>query len=218
MLLAIDTATRMAGLALYDANGLQAEQMWRTRDNHTVELMPYIVHACEQQGLSPADLRAIAVSLGPGSFTGMRVGLSVAKGLALALQIPLLGVPTLDVTAHAFASEKRPVCAVLPAGRSRWVTAFYAWDVDGWRRRSEYALVSERGLLESIQEPTLICGEFDHHLAEALRSSLPDLAMLASPALAPRRAGCLAELAWKRFEAGERDDPASLSPIYLQTA
>lgn len=218
MLLAIDTATRVAGLALYDANGLQAEQIWRTRDNHTVELMPYIVRACEQQGLAPADLRAIAVSSGPGSFTGMRVGLSVAKGLALALQIPLLGVPTLDVTAHAFASEKRSVCAVLPAGRSRWVTAFYRWDVDGWRRRSEYALVSERGLLESIQEPTLICGEFDHHLAEALRSSLPDLAMLASPALAPRRAGYLAELAWKRFEAGERDDPASLSPIYLQSA
>jgi len=53
LLLAIDTATRVAGLALYDANGLQVEQMWRTRDNHTVELMPYIVHACEQQGLSP---------------------------------------------------------------------------------------------------------------------------------------------------------------------
>jgi len=218
LLLAIDTATRVAGLALYDENGLQAEQMWRTRDNHTVELMPYIVHACEQQGLSPAGLRAIAVSLGPGSFTGMRVGLSVAKGLALALQIPVLGVPTLDATAHAFASEKHPVCAVLPAGRSRWVIAFYQGAADDWRRRGEYALVSERGLLESIREPTLICGEFDHHLAEVLRAGAPGLALLASPALAPRRAGYLAELAWKRFEAGERDNPASLSPIYLQSA
>jgi tRNA threonylcarbamoyladenosine biosynthesis protein TsaB len=218
LLLALDTATRIAGLALYDENGLHAEQMWRTHDNHTVELMPYLIRACQQQGLSPAGLRAVAVSLGPGSFTGMRVGLSVAKGLTLALRIPLLGVPTLDATAHAFAAAQQPVCAVLPAGRSRWVTAFYHTAADGWRRRSAYALVSESELLESVREPTVICGEFDTRLAQALRSGAPGLAILTSPALAPRRAGYLAELAWKRFEAGEQDDLASLSPIYLSSA
>ncbi len=218
MLLAIDTATRLAGIALYDENGLHAEQMWRTHDNHTVELMPYVVRACQQQGLCPASLRAVAVSLGPGSFTGMRVGLSVAKGLALALRIPLLGVPSLDATVHAFAQARQPVCAILPAGRRRWVTALYFTAADGWRRRSAYALVNESELLESIREPTVICGEFDTHLAQVLHAGAPGLAILASPALAPRRAGYLAELAWKRFEAGEQDDLASLSPIYLPSA
>jgi len=101
LLLAIDTATRTAGLALYDQVGLHLEQMWRTCDHHTVELMPHIVRACNQQGLPPQALRVIAVSLGPGSFTGLRVGLSIAKGLAVALGTPLIGVPTLDATAYA---------------------------------------------------------------------------------------------------------------------
>lgn len=218
MLLAIDTATRIAGIALYDQDGLHTELMWRTSDNHTVELMPYIVRACEQQSLSASALVAVAVSLGPGSFTGLRVGMSVAKGLALALSIPLLGVPTLDATAYAHSHQPLPVCAVLPAGRGRWCTAFYQVIEDIWQRRSEYALVSQDELIASLKEPTLVCGEIDAYLAQAVHRALPHRAVVVSPAFAIRRAGYLAELAWQRFVAGERDDLSSLSPIYLQHA
>jgi tRNA threonylcarbamoyladenosine biosynthesis protein TsaB len=217
LLLAIDTATRTAGLALYDQSGLHVEQMWRTGDNHTVELMPYVVRACEQAGVQPSGLQAVAVSLGPGSFTGMRVGLSFAKGLVLALGVPLLGVPTQDAIAYAFAREVLPVCAVLPAGRGRWVAAVYQRVAGQWQRRQDPALFGEDALIASIREPTLVCGEFDQRLAAALRERAPDLALVASPALAVRRAGYLAELAWLRFAAGESDDPVSLSPIYLQS-
>lgn len=219
MLLAIDTATRVTGLALYDQAGLHREEMWLTGDNHTVELMPYIVRACEQQGVVPADLRAVAISLGPGSFTGLRVGLSVAKGLALALEIPVLGVPTLDAIAYAHSREVLPVCAVVPAGRGRWCTALYRMQGDcGWQRTSDYALVSADDLLASLREPTFICGELDAHLVEVLRAGAAERAVIASPALSMRRAGYLAELAWQRFSAGERDDLPSLAPIYLQHA
>lgn len=218
MLLAIDTATRIAGIALYDQDGLHTELMWRTSDNHTVELMPYIVRACEQQSLSASALVAVAVSLGPGSFTGLRVGMSVAKGLALALSIPLLGVPTLDATAYAHSHQPLPVCAVLPAGRGRWCTAFYQVIENTWQRRSEYALVSQDELIASLKEPTLVCGEIDAYLAQALQGALPHRAVVVSPAFAIRRAGYLAELAWQRFVVGERDDLSSLSPIYLQHA
>jgi len=219
LLLAIDTATRITGLALYDQAGLQLEQMWLTGDHHTVELMPCIVRACEQQGLAPADLRAVAVSLGPGSFTGLRVGLSVAKGLALGLGIPVLGVPTLDAVAYAHSREVLPVCAVVPAGRGRWCTAFYRTrKASGWRRSSDYALVSADELLASLQEPTWICGELDAHLLEVLRAGAAGRAVIASPALSMRRAGYLAELAWLRFSAGEHDELSSLTPIYLQHA
>jgi len=218
LLLAIDTASRFAGIALYDQNGLHIEQTWCTSDNHTVELMPYIVRACEQQGLAPVTLGAIAVSLGPGSFTGLRVGLSVAKGLALALSIPLLGVPTLDATAYAHSRETLPVCAVLPAGRGRWCAAFYQTIAGEWQRRSGYLLMSSNDLIASLKEPTLICGEIDSHLAEALSTTTPEQAIIVSPAFAIRRAGYLAELGWRRFASGERDDLFSLTPIYLQHA
>ncbi|MBC7231741.1 MAG: tRNA (adenosine(37)-N6)-threonylcarbamoyltransferase complex dimerization subunit type 1 TsaB [Chloroflexi bacterium] len=218
MLLAIDTATRIAGIALYDQDGLHAEYMWQTSDNHTVELMPYIVRACEQQTLAPSALTAVAVSLGPGSFTGLRVGMSVAKGLALALNIPLLGIPTLDATAYAHSHQPLPVCAVLPAGRGRWCTAFYQVVAGTWRRRSEYALATLDALSDLLKEPTLVCGEMDQRLIQALREAVPGHAIIASPAFAIRRAGYLAELAWQRFAAGERDNLSSLSPIYLQHA
>jgi len=219
LLLAIDAASRVTGLALYDQAGLHMEQMWLSGDNHTVELMPCIVRACEQQGLAPSALQAVAVSLGPGSFTGLRVGLSVAKGLAMALGIPVLGVPTLDAIAYAHSREVLPVCAVLPAGRGRWCVALYqVRGASGWQRSSDYILASTDDLIALLQEPTLICGELDQPLAEALRTRAAERAVIASPALSMRRAGYLAELAWQRFCAGERDELSSLTPIYLQHA
>ena len=216
MLLAIDTATHMAGIALYDQNGLHVEQTWRSSANHTVELMPSIVRACKQQGLAPSDLTAVGASLGPGSFTGLRVGLSVAKGLALALNIPVLGVPTLDATAYAHSHGTLPVCAVLPAGRGRWCVAFYQTIAGDWQRRSDYARMNTDDLVAALQEPALVCGELDVQLVRELRRVTPREVVIANPASAARRTGYLAELAWQRFVAGERDDLASLSPIYLQ--
>ena len=216
MLLAVDTATRVAGIALYDQDGLRLEQMWLTGDNHTVELVPNVVRACEQQHLAPTDLRVIAVSIGPGSFTGLRVGLSVAKGLALALDIPLLGVPALDATAYAHARDPLPVCAVLPAGRARWCVAFYRTMDGDWQRYGDYALMSASEIVASLRCPTLVCGEMQGDLQQVLSTAAHGNAIVASPALAARRAGYLAELAWRRFARGERDDLSTLAPIYLQ--
>lgn len=219
MLLAMDTASRVTGLALYDQAGLHMEQLWLSGNNHTVELMPYIVRACEQQNLAPSGLQAVAVSLGPGSFTGLRVGLSVGKGLALALGIPVLGVPTLDATAYAYSREVLPVCAVLPAGRGRWCAALYrSRTAFGWQRTSDYALVTADDLIALLQEPTLICGELDQSLVDVLRTTAGERAIIASPAARMRRTGYVAEMAWQRFTAGERDELSSLTPIYLQHA
>ena len=85
MLLAIDTATRVPSLALYDGERVVAEETWRSANGHTVELVPGLVRVLERQRVSPAELKGIAVALGPGSFTGLRIGLGIAKGLALTL-------------------------------------------------------------------------------------------------------------------------------------
>ena len=95
LLLAIDTATRFAGLALYDGETILGEVYWQSHNNHSVELMPALVRMLDQQGKRAADLSAVGVAIGPGSFTGLRIGLSVAKGLAQAQSIPVFGIPTL---------------------------------------------------------------------------------------------------------------------------
>ncbi|HID61858.1 MAG TPA: tRNA (adenosine(37)-N6)-threonylcarbamoyltransferase complex dimerization subunit type 1 TsaB [Anaerolineae bacterium] len=216
MLLAIDTATRVPSLALYDGERVVAEETWHSANGHTVELVPSIVRMLKRQRISPSQLQGIAVALGPGSFTGLRIGLSVAKGLALTLAIPLIGIPTLDALIYAQARRRGPVCAVLQAGRGRICVGFYRRRRGQWQRQGDYCLTTLEELCASIETPTLFCGEIDTQAAELLRERLGEKAKLVSPAASLRRAGYLAELGWQRLERGKVDDPASLSPIYLR--
>ena len=218
MLLAIDTATKNSSIALYNENGVQVEINWHTRENHTVELMPQILHALELAHIEKKDLVAIGVALGPGSFTGLRVGMSVAKGLAFAAKIPILGVPTLDAIAAAHLFHSQPFYAILTAGRGRYSVAPYTVRAGRAERVGEYALVNAEGLIaraRGIESPKILfCGEIDAALAEKIAQALGERALIAPPAMNARRAGFLAELAWARLQRGEADDVESLAPVY----
>lgn len=213
MLLAIDTATRMASLALHDGARVRYEATWETGRRHTVQLASRIFAAMEDLGVGPDDLTGVAVTTGPGSFTGLRVGMALAKGLAMACNLPLIGIPTLDVVAAAQGRDRRPLVAVLQAGRGRICTATYRWR-KGWQRRDGPRLTTWEALVETVARPTLFCGEVDERGMELL-GGLDDLAEILPPACCLRRAGFLAELAWGRLRQGETDDPATLTPIYL---
>ena len=215
MLLAIDTSTSFASLALHDGLQVRVEYTWESPRRHTVELLPRLVAALEQVGLGVDHLSGVAVTRGPGSFTGLRVGIAVAKGLALARGLPLIGVPTLDVVAEAQGRDRRPLCAVLQAGRRRICVATYRWRDGEWRMREEPHLTTWQTLAEGIASPTLFCGEIDPEGADAL-ASLGEMAVLLPAAARLRRAGFLAEVAWRRLHRGDTDDPATLAPIYLQ--
>ena len=117
MLLAIDTATHQAGLALYDQGQVWAEETWHSAMTHTIELMPRIQRMLNVNRMSVESLASIAVSLGPGSFTGLRIGLAAAKGMALPFRLPLIGIPTLDVVAYPFQGAGQPVWGIIQAGR-----------------------------------------------------------------------------------------------------
>jgi len=216
MLLAIDTATRCTSVALNGERRVLAERTWRSANNHTTELMPAIVEMLAQQEIEPNSLTGIAVALGPGSFTGLRIGLSVAKGFATALDIPVVGIPTLDILAEAHAHQKLPICAILQAGRKWLGTALYKVRAGRWRRVADDRLVLPEQLATLIERRTLICGEISTELECSLRKHLGDLAVFAPPCLSLRRASCLAELALKRLEDNKSDDIATLSPLYLQ--
>jgi tRNA threonylcarbamoyladenosine biosynthesis protein TsaB len=218
MLLALDTATRNASLALYDPQGgrVLGEEAWYCADNHTVELMPRVVRLMETQRISAADLTGIVVSLGPGSFTGLRTGLGVAKGLALARRLPLVGIPTLEVVAQPHTLQPLPIWAVLQAGRGRLCAAHYVRRRARWHQQGPYLLTTWEMLCPDMEKPSLLCGEIDARDRDLIRDQLGPDVVIATPAAALRRAGYLAELGWDRLAQGSADDPASLSPIYLQ--
>lgn len=218
MLLAVDTATHMASLALYDQTKgwVLGEESWYSVENHTVELMPRLVRLLEQQALAPANLSGLVVSLGPGSFTGLRIGLGVVKGLALARRLPLVGVPTLDVVAQPHMIQRLPIWAILQAGRGRICTGHYVRHRGRWRRRGDYQLTTLEKLCDQIDKPTLFCGEINTDQVDQIRERLGLATIIATPAASLRRAAFLAELGWERLSRGDSDDAATLSPIYLQ--
>ena len=222
MLLAIDTAARIASIALYHPEGVVAETAWRSRENHTVELMAQIVHLLDLGRVTKKDLRAIGVALGPGSFTGLRVGMSVAKGLAYALKIPILGVPTLDAIALPHAWNTVPIWAILAAGRGRFSVARYAAEAGCVQRTGDYALVNAESLVALVAREmndasarALFCGDVDAILTQHLHQQFGARAIIPSMAFNVRRAAYLAELAWARWQRGEADDATTLAPMYL---
>ncbi|MGD8245400.1 MAG: tRNA (adenosine(37)-N6)-threonylcarbamoyltransferase complex dimerization subunit type 1 TsaB [Anaerolineae bacterium] len=213
--MAIDTATDQASLALHDGLRVRMEQTWEAPRRHTIELTARLAAAMEALDLGPERLSGVAVATGPGSFTGLRIGMAVAKGLVMAQRVPLVGIPTLDVLASAQGHDRRPLAAVLRAGRGRICVAIYRWRFGGWRAEGEAHLTTWSNLAEEISEPTLLCGEIDPAGAD-LMAGLGERAVVLPPAWRLRRAGFLAELGWRLLREGRVDDPAALTPIYLK--
>ncbi len=214
MLLAMDTATRVLSIALHDGLEVIAESTWNTANRHTVELSPAIQHLLARSQRTTGDLTALAVSQGPGSFNGLRIGFSVAKGLAMALNLPLIAIPTLDIIAAAQQPFEGTLIAVLQAGRGRVCAGSYRWRASAWAGQNDLRIVSWEQVLDSIVGETLISGEIDLAGRAAIEKSGQAI-QLAPPAFALRRAGFLADLAWARWRENLAGDPDSIGPLYL---
>jgi tRNA threonylcarbamoyladenosine biosynthesis protein TsaB len=217
VLLALDTSTSWISLALYDGTFILYETTWQSQHHHTVELAPAIKQLFEQTGTYQENLVGLAVATGPGSFTSLRIGVAAAKGMALALNIPVVGVPSLDVIAAAQPLDDRPMLAVLHAGRTRLAFASYKAENGAWQLQGEPSVISAEELVKTIHEPTLICGELSEEARSVLGRRWKN-AIIASPAHCLRRASFLAEIGWERLMKNRMDDPVSLTPIYLSTA
>ncbi|NLE75761.1 MAG: tRNA (adenosine(37)-N6)-threonylcarbamoyltransferase complex dimerization subunit type 1 TsaB [Chloroflexi bacterium] len=216
LILGIDTATRVAGLAVGDAHRLWAEETWYSVDTHTVELAPRLDRMMRALGRTADDLSGVGVTLGPGSFTGLRIGLSVAKGLALSHGLPLVGIPTLDTLAWPHAGQRGPLWAVIQAGRGRLCAACYGRAADGLALVEGPLLVTLDELAGRLGEGAFVCGELEAEETAALRARLGSGLRLPRPAENLRRAGFLVELARRRLANGEADDVETLAPLYLQ--
>lgn len=214
MLLAIDTSTRTVGVALFDGISILCEFIWSSQDYHTVELAPAVAEALRRASISMSDLKVLAVASGPGSFTGLRIGMALAKGIALARHLPMIGIPTLDILARAQPLRDLPLAAILRAGRGRLAVGWYQPGRDGWQSTSPIEILDIQRLAQRMQSPTYVCGELTEEERRTLARKHKNV-LLSSPAASLRRPSFLAELGWKRWLAGRVDDPATLSPTYL---
>ncbi len=231
MLVAIDTSTATASLALYrfpatDAGHpeLLAEQTWQAHRRHTVTVAPALRDLLALQDVDPGRIRAVAVTTGPGSFTGVRIGVSLAKGLALGLPTPpaLIGIPTLSVTAAPFLALAQresvlEVWAVLAAGRGRFNWALFR---PGDLLQRPTAQEHRSGRLSQLQDelrtaagPIWVVGEVPQDLCQGQGW---DHVHVVDPVSGLRRAGVLAWLAGHHLDAGHGDSVASLRPLYLR--
>jgi tRNA threonylcarbamoyladenosine biosynthesis protein TsaB len=216
MLLAVDTSTTQVGLALYDDSQVIGEFAWRSGQRHTVELAPAIAELLAHCALTMNDVNALGVALGPGSFTSLRVGLALVKGLALARHIPLIGIPTLDILAHAQPVSKLPLAVAIQAGRGRYALGWYKVSRKRWQAQGEARVVTLETLMAEVQSPSTVCGEFTAEVRQKINSNKH--MQLTVPANSIRRPAVLAELAWARWQNNNVDDEAALAPIYLHTA
>ncbi len=215
MELAIDTSTGLAGIALSEEGRTQAELIWHCDRNHTVELIPAVKHLLNQMNKAVEDIQAVFVARGPGSFNGLRVGVSTAKGLAYAGGIPVVGVSTLEVEAYAFAFTGLDICPVHYAGRGELAAALYRYS-DEWKCLREEHITTAEKLCGELGGRTILCGEVPLQVMEEMKSLLGELCIVPDPSALLRRPGFLAELGWRRLCSGRQDDPAALQPIYLR--
>ncbi len=216
MYLAIDTSTAAASLAIVQDSEVLAELTWRCGQNHSTQLLPHLVYLLNQGKLNIQSTSGIIVARGPGSFNGLRVGISTAKGLAFSLGIPIVGISSLETEAYQHAETGLPICPIFNAGREEIATATYQKKNNKWRQLIAEHITTTETLCSQITTKTIFCGEFIPLIATQLRKQLKQKAVIPSPATGLRRASFLAELGLKRLKADDYDNSANLQPLYLR--
>ena len=223
MLLAIDTATETLSIALHDGEALLAETTLLAGRRHGALLAPIIKRTMARAGLAIDELTALAVSVGPGSYTGTRIGVALAKGMAAPRDLPLLPVTTPETTLAAQPPQREdlPLVATVTAGRKRVIWAEYRWGGGGWSERRAPQISEWSALLAEYDRPIRLCGEVSADGLEAIRHARKAGARieLAAAVERIRRAGFLAEVAWKRLRESDAGAfPAErVMPIYLKS-
>lgn len=213
-ILAIETATRQLGVAIVDEERLLASYELLADYPHAVELPGAVSRVLQAAHTTLKVLDAIVVDLGPGSFTGLRIGLAFVKALALVLQKPVIGVSSLDTLAANIPFSPEPVFPCLDARQKNVYAARYQLEADHPKRTTDYLLAPVDEVLAHAQGPTVFLGDGCAVYRERILARCPQ-ARFAAPELWLPRAATLARLGRERWRQGQHDDPATLVPLYL---
>ena len=208
-LLAVETSSPAGGVALLDDERVVAEYLLDVTVTHSERLMAAVDHVLADARWSPRTLQGLAVAVGPGSFTGLRIAVSTIKGLSLALGLSVAAVPTLDAMAAALPWAALPVCPVLDARKGEVYASLYRWDGDGMRREWEYLALSPEAFAERLTEPVVVMGDGAAAIRSPLARSMPPPRRVPSPA-------CVGALGLERLRRGDAVAAAALQPLYLR--
>jgi tRNA threonylcarbamoyl adenosine modification protein YeaZ len=213
VILAIDCATANTSLALSRDGVIIGEVCWITKHNQTVEMYPQLYALMTKTGIVFPEIDVIAVSRGPGSYNGVRVGMAAAKGFAFALDKPLVGVSTLEAEAWRFHELSQPICAVLPLGHDYALAIFETIDGQWTRLVVEQAMTPEE-LVAALPGGAIITGDLPERLLDVLSQLAPNVEIACE--LEISRAAALGQIGNDRLLKGETDTAASLQALYLR--
>jgi tRNA threonylcarbamoyladenosine biosynthesis protein TsaB len=217
-ILAIDTATLVSSVALATVDNVLAEITLQTKKTHSELLMPHIAKLLDMAQVAKSDLKGVAVSIGPGSFTGLRIGLSTAKTLAYALHIPVVGVPTLAAMAYGCPVPGVILAPMLDAQKGNVYQALFEWH-QGELKEIQPAIVTEvTTALESLSQqerPVIVMGESAVMYRDKIEQIGKNL-ILAAPHVVIQRASSVAGLGYKLIKQGVRHDVMGLEPLYIR--
>jgi tRNA threonylcarbamoyladenosine biosynthesis protein TsaB len=218
-ILAVDTATASGSIALLEDTRLMAEWTLHSAQTHNRRLLKHIDLFLKDLGWTLDQLDGFAVTIGPGSFTGLRIGVTTIKTLAWALGKPFVGISSLDALAAPFGYASYPVCALIDARKGEIYHAFYHPDGKGHiRLLAPFQVDSPERIVEKIQGPTLFCGDGWPLCRKLFESKLGDRAVPASGSYHSIRAGHLGELARKRLQEQSGEDPMTCVPLYVRAS
>jgi len=216
-ILAADTSTSSGSIALLEGERVLLERVLASSQTHNRRLLKSIEEALRTVGWRCNQLDGFAVTLGPGSFTGLRIGLTTIKTLAWASGKPLVGLPTLDVLAASLAFSPLPICALIDAHRKEVYACLYRSEPGGEVHPvGSCRAMGVRAVPEIIEEKTIFCGDGWLLYRSTLQELLGPLAVGAPAPFHVIRAGVLGELARKRLERGAVDNPLSVVPLYIR--
>jgi tRNA threonylcarbamoyladenosine biosynthesis protein TsaB len=207
--LAIETSTLAGGVALLDDGRVVAEYALDVAVTHSERVMAAVDSLVRDARWHPRDLQGVAVAVGPGSFTGLRIGLATAKGLALALDIPIAAVPTLDAMAAMLPFAAWPVCPVIAARRNEVYVCLYRVTPEGMRREWDYLALTPETLAERLVEPTILVGDGAARVASVHARVAPAVPRIPS-------AAAVGALGTERLRRHETAAAAALVPLYLR--
>jgi tRNA threonylcarbamoyladenosine biosynthesis protein TsaB len=207
--LAIEASSLAGGVALLDEERLVAEYRLDVSITHSERLMAAVDRVLADARWTPHALGGLAVAIGPGSFTGLRIAISTVKGLALALGLPIAAVPTLDAMATALPWAALPVCPVLDARKGEVYASLYRWQGGAMRREWDYLALPPAALAGRLTEPTLLVGDGAASIDAPLARRVPAPCRVPSPA-------CVGALGLERLRRGDTVAAAALVPLYLR--
>ncbi len=217
-ILATDTAEKSCSVAVINGRNLLAEILVINQETHSRHLMSMMDTCLNMARLDISDIDAFAVAKGPGSFTGLRIGISVIKGLAAASGKPIIGISDLDALAHQCAVSELPICVMIDARKSEVYTCRYRFVNGQLSSQGEPCALSPENAISGIDMLHLFVGSGALLYREKICQTLGELAVFAPDDAHILRASTIARLGYERLLRGESEDSASFVPQYLRKA